>query len=81
MEWEQTAVGIIAELRKQQTFEEDCLIKALRSIPEKYAKQLLKKYIELSEAGYIKTRETKRAKNDTDIDGIINAEYNKGNEK
>lgn len=75
------AIDIIIRLRQQQKFEEDCLIRALQSIPEKYAKQLLKKYIELSEAGYIKTRETKRAKNDTDIDGIINAEYNKGNEK
>jgi hypothetical protein len=57
MELEQTAVNIIVKLRKQQKFEEDCLIKALRSIPEKYAKQLLKKYIELSEAGCVGIRD------------------------
>jgi histone H3/H4 len=44
------AIDIIIRLRQQQKFEEDCLIRALQSIPEKYAKQLLKKYIELCEA-------------------------------
>jgi hypothetical protein len=50
MDLEQTAINIIVELRKQKSFEDDCLIRALKSIPEKYAKQLLSKYIELSEA-------------------------------
>jgi hypothetical protein len=44
---EDTAIDIIIRLRKQQQYENDCLLEALKSIPEKYSKKLLSKYIEL----------------------------------
>jgi hypothetical protein len=47
-----TAIGIIVKLRKQIDFEQDCLVKALRSIPDKYAKKFLNKYVELSEKNH-----------------------------
>jgi hypothetical protein len=51
MEKLDTAIEIIIRLRKQIDFEEYCLAKALQSIPKKYAKKLLSKYIELCSGG------------------------------
>jgi hypothetical protein len=42
-----TAIEIIIRLRKQQKYEDDCLLEALKSIPEKYSKIVLSKYVEL----------------------------------
>ena len=42
-----TTLEIIIRLRKQQKHEDDCLLEALKSIPEKYSKKLLSKYVEL----------------------------------
>jgi hypothetical protein len=47
MSKEDTAIEIIVRLRKQQQYENDCLLEALKSIPEKYSKLLLSKYVEL----------------------------------
>jgi hypothetical protein len=47
MNKEDTALEIIINLRKQQKFEDNCLLEALKSIPEKYAKKILFRYIEL----------------------------------
>jgi flagellin-specific chaperone FliS len=45
-----TAIDIIVKLRKQIDFEQNCLIHALHSIPEKYKKIFFKEYIRLLEA-------------------------------
>jgi DNA-directed RNA polymerase specialized sigma24 family protein len=42
-----TTLEIIIRLRKQQKREDDCLLEALKSIPEKYSKIVLLKYVEL----------------------------------
>jgi hypothetical protein len=46
------AIETIIRLRKQLNFEQDCLVKALQSIPEKYAKKFLNKYVELLEKNH-----------------------------
>jgi hypothetical protein len=47
MEKIDTAINTIVELRKQREFEQNCFVKALRSIPEKYQKILFTEYLEL----------------------------------
>jgi hypothetical protein len=47
METIDIAIETIIRLRKQINFEEYCLAKALQSIPDKYAKILLSKYVDL----------------------------------
>jgi hypothetical protein len=47
MEKIDTAIDTIVELRKQREFEQNCFVKALRSIPEKYQRIFFKEYLEL----------------------------------
>jgi hypothetical protein len=51
MEKIDTAINTIVGLKAQREFEQTCLVKALRSIPEKYQDILFKKYLELIGAG------------------------------
>jgi hypothetical protein len=45
-----TAIDIIVKLKALREFEQNCLVHALRSIPEKYAKILFSEYLKLLEA-------------------------------
>jgi hypothetical protein len=42
-----SAIKVISKLRKQGEFEQDCFIKALHSIPEKYSNILFLEYLRL----------------------------------
>jgi hypothetical protein len=47
MEKIDTAINTIVELRKQREFEQNCFVKALRSIPEKYRNIFFIEYLRL----------------------------------
>jgi hypothetical protein len=47
MEKIDTAIDSIITLKAQREFEQNCLVRALRSIPEKYARILFTEYLEL----------------------------------
>jgi hypothetical protein len=45
-----TVVDFIVELKAMREFEQNCLVHALHSIPEKYSKIFFEEYIRLLEA-------------------------------
>jgi hypothetical protein len=47
MEKVDTAINTIVGLKAQREFEQNCFVKALRSIPEKYRDIFFKEYLEL----------------------------------
>jgi hypothetical protein len=47
MEKIDTAIDTIIKLKTQREFEQNCFVRALRSIPEKYRDIFFKEYLEL----------------------------------
>jgi hypothetical protein len=47
MEKIDTAINTIVDLKAQRDFEQNCFVRALRSIPEKYQKIFFTEYLEL----------------------------------